>query len=315
MQFISRKNFIFGSVLASVAAIMWGFSGVTVSMLFKSNPAMTPLWVCQVRMLTAAVIMLILCQIRGEHPLQIWHDRQAILNLMAYAFLGLIPVQYCYFKTVEYGNAPIATILQFLGPFVITLYYSVFKRQRPTLVETIGLLTAFLGTLLIVTHGHLTQLAVAPVVIFWGVLSAIGVAANALTPRKLIPKYGALSTTGWGMLIAGSALNLLRPFWQHKVPLTGVDIGLLLITILIGTVIAFIVYATSLLYILPTTATLLDAFEPLSATFFAVLLVHTHLQQMDFIGGILIILAVVMITSNLPALFSKLQRHPQSKVH
>lgn len=311
MQFISRKRFIFGSVLASCAAIMWGFSGVTVSMLFKINPAMTPLWICQVRMLAAAIIMLVLCQARGEQPLRIWHNKSALLKLIGYAFIGLVPVQYCYFKTVEYGNAPIATILQFLGPFVITLYYFIFKRQKPTTTEAIGLFVAFLGTLLIVTHGHLNQLAVAPTVIFWGFLSAVGVAANALIPREIIPEYGALSVTGWGMLIAGGTLNLYQPFWQQKVTVTPADIGLLLITILVGTVIAFLLYSTSLLYILPTTATLLDAFEPLSATFFAVLLVHTHLHSMDFIGGAIIILAVIIITTNLPALLFKKQHHTQ----
>lgn len=311
MQFISRKHFIFGATLASCAAIMWGFSGVTVSMLFKSNSAMTPLWVCQVRMLAAAIIMLVLCQLRGEQPLRIWHDTQALLKLVAYAFIGLVPVQFCYFKTVEYGNAPIATILQFLGPFVITLYYFIFKRQKPTHTETIGLLIAFLGTLLIVTHGHFNQLAVAPTVIFWGFLSAVGVAANAIIPREIVPEYGALSVTGWGMLIAGATLNLYHPFWQQKVTVSSFDLGLLLITILVGTVIAFLLYSTSLLYILPTTATLLDAFEPLSATFFAMLLVHTQLQRMDFIGGAIIIFAVIVITANFPALFSKKQPHQQ----
>lgn len=305
MQFISKKHFIFGAILASCAATMWGFSGVTVSMLFKLNPAMTPLWVCQVRMLAAAIMMLVLCQVCGEHPFKVWHDRFALVKLVAYAFLGLVPVQFCYFKTVEYGNAPIATILQFLGPFVITLYYLIFKRQKPTVTETAGLVIAFLGTLLIVTHGHLNQLAVAPTVIFWGFLSAIGVAANAIIPREIIPEYGALSVTGWGMLIAGGTLNLYQPFWQQKVTVTPIDLGLLLITILVGTVIAFLLYSTSLLYILPTTATLLDAFEPLSATFFAVLLVHTHLQRMDFIGGAIIILAVVIITTNIPNLLVK----------
>lgn len=169
-------------------------------------------------MLVAAIIMLVLCQVRGEHPFKVWHDRFALVKLVAYAFLGLVPVQFCYFKTVE---------------------------------------------------------------------------------------YGALSVTGWGMLIAGGTLNLYQPFWQQKVTVTPINLGLLLITILVGTVIAFLLYSTSLLYILPTTATLLDAFEPLSATFFAVLLVHTHLQRMDFIGGAIIILAVVIITTNIPNLLVK----------
>lgn len=155
------------------------------------------------------------------------------------------------------------------------------------------------------THGQPNQLAVAPTVIFWDFLSAIGVAANAIIPREIIPEYGALSVTGWGMLISGGTLNLYQPFWQQKVTVTPIDLGLLLITILVGTVIAFLLYSTSLLYILPTTATLLDAFEPLSATFFAVLLVHTHLQRMDFIGDAIIILAVVIITTNIPNLLVK----------
>lgn len=314
MLAVNRKRFMIGTILASSAAIMWGFSGVTVSMLFKLNPAMTPLWVSEVRMIAAGLIMLVLAQLRHEQPLKIWHDKKSLLTLSAYALFGLIPVQYCYFKTVEYGNAPIATILQFLGPFVITLYFLIFKRQVPTRTEGAGLLLAFLGTLLIVTHGHFNQLAVPPAVLFWGFLSAIGVATNSLMPRELLPKFGVLSVTGWGMLISGGVLNIFGPFWQRSVTVSLRDFALLLVTILIGTVIAFILFSTSLIYILPTTASLLDAFEPLSATFFAVFLVHTRLGQMDFIGGAVIIIAVMMITLNFRALFQKRHQRKLSKI-
>jgi drug/metabolite transporter (DMT)-like permease len=305
---VSRRNFLIGTTLAIIAAIMWGFSGVTVSMLFKLNSAMTPLWVSQVRMIAAGLIMLGLAAIRREHPFRVWRDGKSAIQLVGYAVFGLIPVQYCYFKTVEYGNAPIATILQFLGPFVITLYLFSFKRQLPTRAETIGLLLAFFGTLLIVTHGHFNQLAIPPLVLFWGLLSAVGVATHSMMPQKLLPKFGVLSVTGWGMLVGGNVLNLFNPFWTRPVTLTLRDMSLLLVTVLVGTVLAFILFSTSLTFILPTTASLLDAFEPLSATLFAVLLVHTHLGQMDLIGGAVIIVAVIVVTMNFKALFQRMRK-------
>jgi len=70
------------------------------------------------------------------------------------------------------------------------------------------------------------------------------------------------------------------------------------IIIVFGTVIPFLMFAHALSYILPTTASLLDAFEPLSATIFSVMFLSVQLTKFDLIGGGLVILAVMVLSLN-----------------
>lgn len=295
---MNRQHHLRGVLLASVACILWGISGVAASSLFMLNAHVTALWLTQVRMISAGLILLVFGQFAGVKPFAIWRQRATALRVVSYGLLGLVPVQLCYFEAVKFGNAPIATIIQFLGPFIISIYFLLFKHVTPTRPEALGMIMAFFGTLLIVTHGHLNSLAISPVVLFWGGLSAIGVATNTLIPRPLLPKFGAVSVTGWGLFVAGICLNVFGPVWRDHVTLTGTEVALILVIIILGTVIPFLMFAHALGYILPTTASLLDAFEPLAATVFSVAFLNVQLTNYDLFGGMLIILAVMALSLN-----------------
>lgn len=295
---MTAQHHLRGVLLASIACILWGISGVAASTLFTWNPQVTALWLTQVRMITAGALLLVLGQAIGVKPFAIWRQKATGIRVISYGLLGLVPVQLCYFEAVKFGNAPVATIIQFLGPFIISIYFLLFKHVTPTRPEALGMLMAFIGTILIVTHGHLNSLAISPVVLFWGGLSAIGVATNTLIPRPLLPKFGAVSVTGWGLFVAGICLNIFGPVWQAKVTLTWPEWVMVGVIIIFGTVIPFLMFAHALGYILPTTASLLDAFEPLSATIFSVLFLNVQLTQFDFIGGALVILAVMALSLN-----------------
>lgn len=288
-----------GILFASVACILWGISGVCASTLFLRNTSLSAIWVTEIRMLVAGMILLGWAQIVGKYPVKIWQQGRSARQVVSYGLLGLIPFQLCYFEAVRVGNAPIATIIQFLGPFIVSFYFLLFKHVRPSRLELVGMGLAFVGTVLIVTHGQLNQLAISPAVLFWGGLSAVGVATNTLLPRPLLPKYGTLTVTGWGLLVAGMCLMFVQPVWRQQIDFSGFDWGMLAVIVLLGTVAPFLMFARSLNDILPTTASLLDAFEPLSATVFSVIFLSTQLTRFDFWGGALIIVAVMALSVNL----------------
>lgn len=305
---MTQQHHLRGVILASIACILWGISGVAASTLFISNPRLTAIWLTEVRMISAGLILLIWGQLAGQHPVAIWKQPRTAWQVVSYGLLGLIPVQWCYFEAVRVGNAPIATIIQFLGPFIITFYFLFFKHVIPKRIEVVGMIMAFIGTLLIVTHGHLNSLAISPVILFWGGLSAIGVATNTLIPRSILPKFGALSVTGWGLLVAGLFLTAFQPMWRVHLTVNAFQIALLMVIIIFGTVVPFLMFAHSLSYILPTTASLLDAFEPLAATIFSVLFLNVQLTSFDLIGGLLIILAVMALSLNMHKILLRFHR-------
>ena len=278
-------------VFGTVASIFWGLSGIIAKFLFEV-PQMTPVFLTQVRMICAGGVMVLLAALCGCHPFAVFRDWHAVLQLLAYGVIGMIPDQLFYFITVNYGNASIATILQFVGPFFVMLYMALVHHQLPRRIEIISAVVAFIGVATVATNGKFTHLAITPAVLLFGILSAVGVMTTTVSPRQLLQKYDALTVTGWGILIAGIALSIIH-LVVPKVNLAPVNFIEIIGVILIGTIIPFLLFSVALKYVNPTIMSLLDAFEPITATFGSVILMGLTLSVAEVIGSVLIIIAVI----------------------
>lgn len=280
--------------LAALAAVMWGISGLFAKALFNFSKQVTPLWLTQIRLVIAGLVLLLLAESLGQKPIQALKNRHHALVILAYAIFGLLPVQLFYFIVVREANASIATILQFIGPFFVIAYLALSHQQIMRRLDLLAAAIAFIGVFLLSTHGHFNHLAITPVALFWGLLSAVGEAAYTLIPVKLVQKNSSLVITGWGMIIAGVGIILVHP----QLPPIPNQPQVWLYTaavILIGTIIPFQIMATALRYVKPATVSLLDAFEPLSATIGSVLIFHLPLTGMDWLGSLLVVLAVMAL--------------------
>lgn len=285
---------------------MWGISGLFAKALFNLSKQITPLWVSQVRLTISGVIILVIATALRQHPLAIWHTKGDAISIIAYGLLGLLPVQYCYFMTVSLGNASIATVLQFIGPFFVLAYSIILRHQRPRRIELIAAVIAFIGVAIVATHGQFTQLTISGSVLFWGLLSAVGVATNNLIPQGLVKRFPTLVVTGWGMLIAGLFLLLIHP-QQPTLPHNSFVFWGMAAVVMIGTLIPFQLMNMSLQYVPASTVSLMDAAEPVSATIGSVICFGLVLQPMDWVGSLLIIIAVLALSIHRPIPF--LKRH------
>lgn len=59
--------------------------------------------------------------------------------------------------------------------------------------------------------------------------------------------------------------------------------------VIFGTMLAYLFFLQSLEYILPTTASVLGAIEPLAATILSVLFLHVHFNWVGLLGAIMIV--------------------------
>lgn len=256
------------------ACTFWGISGLFAKGLFNVSSSITSLWVTQSRMTAAGILLVLFSLIKGDHPFRIFKSPHDTWVIFAYGIFGLVPVQFAYFMVVQYGNASIATILQFVGPFFIIAYQAAFRHIPPRRIEIICAIIAFIGVFTIATHGRFNELAVTPAILIWGLISAIGVATNTLIPQK--------------MLREGRVPNLPVVWFCW--------LGVLII----GTLIPFQLANNALKYIDATTFSLMDAFEPLSATIGSVLIFHLNMTGADIIGSILVIIAVLALNIRIP---------------
>lgn len=281
-------------LLTIISTILWGIAGLFAKQIFLSAPKITPMLLTQIRMIIGGTILLIFSAIRKENTLAIWHNKKDAVTVTAYGLAGMIPVQFCYYKAIQLGDASIATILQFVGPFFIIFYLALFRRQKPSRIEVISTIIAFLGVIILATHGDLTQFAITPAILIWGLLSAVGSASSALIPQSLLDKYSAIAVTGWGLITAGIGLIILQPTFV-SIDLNLETILLLLGVIVLGTVIPFYLFTNALKYISATTASMLDAFEPISATVGSIIFFGLTLSSFDLLGSLLVIGAVLLL--------------------
>ena len=282
------------TILAALAAVMWGISGLFAESLFKVSSKITPIWLTQIRLIISGIVLLIIATVLHQKPFSVLKDKKNTLHIIAYGIFGLLPVQVFYFIAIEMANASIATILQFIGPFFVLTYLAVTHQQVLRRLDVLAAILAFIGVFLLSTHGNFNQLAITPLALFFGLLSALGEASYTLIPVKLVKRVSSLVVTGWGMLFAGIGLMIVYPRFPAipNTPRAWLDVSAIII---IGTIIPFQIMANALRYVKPSTVSLLDAFEPLSATVGSVLIFGLVMSGMDWLGTLLVIGAVLAL--------------------
>lgn len=280
--------------LAAMAAVMWGISGLFAKGLFNISSKITPMWLTQIRLIVSGIVLLILAAILKQKPVATLKNRHDAWVILAYGIFGLLPVQLFYFMCIQVANASIATILQFIGPFFVLGYLALTHKQVMRRLDILAAICAFIGVFLLSTHGQFNHLVITPVALFWGLLSAVGEATYTLIPVNIVKRVSSMVVTGWGMLFAGISLVIIHPQFQAipNKPAVWFYTGAVIV---IGTIIPFQIMANALRYVVPSTASLLDAFEPFSATVGSVICFGLVMMPMDWVGSILVVLAAMAL--------------------
>ena len=289
------KTKLLGALLALIPGILWGISGVFGQYLFQQR-GITPQWLVTVRLLVSGCLMLTICLFNNRKmTLIIFRNRQATIKLIIFALFGTMAVQLTYFVSINYSNAPTATILQYLFPILVVAVSAIQQKRLPYFLEIIAVFLAVIGTILLVTHGNLKVLNISSTALIWGLLSAVAMAFYTMYPGQLQKQWGSSIVIGWSMLIGGICLNSLYPFWQFSGNLDIKAVFFIFFIVIFATFISFYLYLVSVTMIGATYASLFACIEPLSSAFFSVLWLDLNLTTMDYLGSSLILLMMFLL--------------------
>lgn len=285
-----------GILLVLIAATFWGVSGTVSQYLFQSLHISTE-WLTTVRLLSAGLLLILIAyRFEGRRIFDIWRQKVDVLGILLFGIVGMIGVQYTYLAAINHSNAATATVLQYLGPALVTSYFILLAKRMPRFKEIIAVLLALIGTFLLVTHGNVNSLAISKEGLIWGLLSAFGLAFYTIQPIKLLQRWGSMIVVGWGMIVGGFVFSFVHPPW-HFVGEWYVSTNFaFLFVVVCGTVISFYCYLQSLKYLSASETSLLACAEPLSAAFTAVLFLGVSFGWIDWIGT-LCILSTIFILS------------------
>lgn len=283
-----------GVIFAILGSVLWGASGIGGQFLMQDR-GIEPEWFASVRMIGAGILLLILDGWRHQGNIfSIWKNPRDALSLVLFAVIGMVGVQYTYFKAIALSNAATATILQYMMPFCIIAWESLVARRLPSARTFLCLFAAVGGTVLLVTHGEWGTLAISTAALAWGLSSAVAAAFYIAQPKEIIRRTRSSLVVGWGMLVGGIAFSPIARPWAPVGTFDTPALLALAFVIVFGTAAAFWIYLASVETIEPSEAGLLNSVEPLSSIIFSILFFSMAFGLPEAIGSLLIIGAVGM---------------------
>lgn len=289
----TMKKGIFFTLLG---ATCWGLSGVLGEYLLNISK-IDPVWIIANRLFFSGIVMVAMLFLKDKNNLvRVFLDKKDILKLLNFSFFGLLICQGTFFLTIKYTNAGMATVIQYIGPVIIMLYYCVIGRRWPLPREVIAIVVSLFGTVLIATHFDFSKLNISTLGLFWGLLSAFGLASYNIFSISLTAKYGVMPIMAWGLLFSGIIVYFLTGSYYIPDNFKLIDLICMSGVILVGTILSFSTYLEGVRLIGAVTGSIIGCFEPIAAIMFSFLLLGTTFGTIDLIGAGFILSAVIVLS-------------------
>ena len=288
-----------GYLVTVVAALCWGASGVSADYLMEHHGIELTL-ISFFRMFVSGILILacVLARSRGvsARHRELVSSPRNWRDLVIYAVFGLAACQITYMGVIRASNAGTGTVLEYLGLILIVVWVCLAHRRWPRASEVVAICLAIVGTFLLCTHGSLDSLVITPTGLAWGALAALTLATYTLLPARLIAAYGADVVVAYALLIAGAGVGLFSRVWRFHITWTPDVVLAMIVTVVLGTAVAFTAFLWGVDRIGPVRASLIGCMEPIAATGFSALIMGTSYTGIDIVGMALIIGAVVTIS-------------------
>lgn len=290
-----KRYEVIGIILTLLGATLWGVSGTSVQ--FVGNfRNMNLEWLLTMRLITAGLLTVLYGWIRqGNAIFNVFRNWRDTLGLVIFGVFGMALCQYTYFRSIVIAGAGIATVLQYLAPSMIIIYLLVRYGKRPSTGEIISVILALAGTICLMGNNGFSFESFRSDVLFWGLLSAVGVAVYSVSPVRLLATYGTIPIVGFGMLLSGLVAAVL---FQQPHSYATWDVWTVVgcfNVVFLGTIVSFNAYLEGVKRIGAVSGSILSSIEPISAAFFGWALLGNQFNWVGILGMAMIIATVIII--------------------
>lgn len=290
---MNDKKILAGTLITLAGAALWGLNAVVSKYLMGRG--IDTMWMVNFRMITSGFVLLIFALIRDPHGIfDIWKDRRSAIRLLVIALFAFGLCQPTYYLSIDYSNAGIASAIQQTAPVFVLIYVIIRERRKPSSAELGSLALVMTGSFLIATHGDFGALAVHPLALLFGLISALMSALYITLPSELIRRYGTLETVGWGLFTGGIFIAPFCRLWDFPAQWDATLIAGMIFIILPGAAFAFALFLYGTSIVGPVRGGVYNLFEPVTALIASVILLSQSFHPTE-IGGTAAILAGIAI--------------------
>ncbi|MGE5550145.1 MAG: DMT family transporter [Bacteroidota bacterium] len=235
----------------------------------------------------AAAFMLVLLMLRRERL-----PRGAVLaRLLGMGAIGYVGQAFAYLTALKYASAGLVALLLYLYPVFVALLAAMLLHERITAVKGFALGLALLGTALTVGPAGGQALGV-----LLAVSGAVIYSIYIIVGTHVMKQVSAVQSSAVIFSAAAVSSGVLMALHGPHPPATGAGWAAVASIVLIATVLPVAAFLAGLGRIGPTNAAMLSTLEPVVTVLFAVVWLHETLKPLTWLGGGLILAAVLLVT-------------------
>jgi drug/metabolite transporter (DMT)-like permease len=235
----------------------------------------------------AAIIMMFILLLRKETLPR----GKILLQLIGMGALGYVGQSFSFLSAIKYASAGLVALLLYLYPLFVFILSAIILREKVTWVKVVALILALLGTALTVdpAGGQLIGILLA-------ICAALVYSIYIIVGTNVMKHVSAIQSSLVIFASAGTVYGILMAANGVHFPTTNSGwLGIAGI-VLVATVIPVTTFLAGLERIGPTNASMLSTLEPVVTVLLAGLLFGERLEPITILGGVLILVAVILLT-------------------
>jgi drug/metabolite transporter (DMT)-like permease len=275
-----------GAFLIIISAVSFGTMPIFARMAYESGS--DPITVLLVRFCVAGVILLFISRIENK-PLP---TGKTLIGLIGMGVFGYVGQSFFFFNALTLASTSLVALILYLYPVLVTIFSVVILKESLTPVKAAALFLAMVGAVLTIGPGGGGQ----PLGIILAFTAATIYSVYILVGSRILKHTSAIQATT--VIIVSSFIVYCGLAAWHGVhlPQTGQGwVGALAVAV-ICTVVAALTFLAGLQKIGAANAATLSTAEPVTTVFLAGFLLHDAIAPQQLLGGLLILVAVIILT-------------------
>lgn len=298
---LKLSSFQIGTASAFLSAFLFSTKAIFIKQAYAITSTLDATTLMVIRMASALPFFLLICWFGRHHLKNVKHKDWLLLTLTG--ALGYYIASWLDFYGLMFISASLERIILFLYPTFTVIASSTIFKQKLNVKVIIALILSYGGTVLVMlqeqknlTDQHDFWLGASLVF-----ASAVAFACYLLLTPSLIKKFGSLNLTRLSLSAACLCIFIhfitINPHpFQHLISLPssiiwyGVGLGIF------ATVLPTLLLVFSIEHLGAAQSSIISSVGPVLTIFLAILFLDEHLNSMQWVGCILNIIGVMMIT-------------------
>ena len=251
------------------------------------SDGVTPVSLLFIRFAMAALIMLMIARIRGEH----FPRGRVLLGFALMGGVGYVGQSLSFFTALTMADAGLVALLLYLYPAIVAVLSAIFLRERLTLYRIAAVMLSLVGTALTVGP----QLEARPLGVVLGISAAVIYSVYIMAGTTLVREQPPIASSAVIMSAAAVVFGVLAladglalpDGWLGWFGIVGVAI--------VATVVAVTTFLMGIKLIGPTRASVLSTIEPVVTVVLAAIVLGESIGPMTAVGGALILAGAMML--------------------